>query len=196
MMMKQMGIFLLCLGMVFLEPTCCRTTGGGESRKATPAVGAQNPATTPAEAIPSPPTAPKVGFLAPDFSLEQPDGSSIRLSDLRGSPVFLNLWNIACQYCRYEMPNIQRMHATYSDKGLVVLGVNEEDAAEDVLVYMDRMKLNYRMVLDRDSRVGHSYLVQGLPYSCFIDSDGIIQSIYIGELSRVKMEQLIQKIVE
>ena len=196
MMMKRMGFLLLCLGVVFLEPAWCRTTGGGESRKATPAVGAQNPATTPAEAIPSPPTAPKVGFLAPDFSLEQPDGSSIRLSDLRGSPVFINFWNIACPYCRYEMPNIQRMHATYSDKGLVVLGVNAEDAAEDVLVYMDRMKLNYRMVLDRDSRVGHSYLVQGLPYSCFIDSDGIIQSIYIGELSRVKMEQLIQKIVE
>jgi peroxiredoxin len=195
MMMKRTGL-LLCLSLAFLEPAFCRTTGGPQSLNTMPAAVAQNPEPTLSLVTPSPSTAPKVGFLAPDFSLEQPDGSSIRLSDLRGSPVFINFWNIACQYCRYEMPNIQRMHATYSDKGLVVLGVNEEDAAEDVLVYMDRMKLNYRMVLDRDSRVGHSYLVQGLPYSCFIDSDGIIQSIYIGELSRVKMEQLIQKIVE
>jgi hypothetical protein len=34
----------------------------------------------------------EVGQLAPDFELPTPDGATIRLSDLRGHPVWLNFW--------------------------------------------------------------------------------------------------------
>ena len=76
-------------------------------------------------------TAPRVGALAPDFTLTALDGSSLKLSDLRGSAVFINFWGINCLYCRYEMPNIQKMQDVYGDDGLVVLGINVEDKASD-----------------------------------------------------------------
>jgi cytochrome c biogenesis protein CcmG, thiol:disulfide interchange protein DsbE len=140
-------------------------------------------------------TAPRVGCLAPDFSLTASDGSLVRLSDFRGSPLFVNFWDVKCMYCRYEMPRIQKMHQTYADQGLVVLGVNKEDSASDVQVYMDRMKLTYPMLLDSDGKVSDDYLIQGLPYSYFIDKDGVIRAIYIGEMTSAKMEEQVQLVL-
>ena len=36
--------------------------------------------------------APRQGFQAPDFSLPDATGQAVRLSELRGRPVLLNVW--------------------------------------------------------------------------------------------------------
>ena len=36
--------------------------------------------------------APQQGFLAPDFELQTTTGETIKLSDLRGQAVLINLW--------------------------------------------------------------------------------------------------------
>ena len=72
--------------------------------------------------------APTKGAIAPDFTLDNLDGSPVHLIDLRGKAVFINFWMTECRYCQYEMPNIQKMHDTYASEGLVVLGVNVGDS--------------------------------------------------------------------
>ena len=44
---------------------------------------------------------------APDFSLDLYEGTTLRLSDYRGSPVVLNFWRPSCAQCLMEMPEIQ-----------------------------------------------------------------------------------------
>ncbi len=57
------------------------------------------------------PTAPvegtQVGNLAPDFQLQNLDGQTISLGNLRGKPVLINFWATRCGYCVDEMPYIQ-----------------------------------------------------------------------------------------
>ena len=149
----------------------------------------------PAKPEEGPKESPHIGYLAPDFTLETDDGSSVTMSSLRGKSVFINFWDIACPYCRFEMPIIQRMHDTYSSQGLVVLSINIQNGKSDVIVYKDRMKLTFPVLLDADGKVSEAYLIQGKPQSYFIDKDGIIQNIYIGELSTAKMEERVLQIL-
>ena len=68
--------------------------------------------------------APQAGFLAPDFSLNNLDGESVRLDDLRGSVVLINVWATWCPPCRAEMPAMQRVYEDYPAQGFEILAVN------------------------------------------------------------------------
>src|SRR5688500_5470006 len=68
--------------------------------------------------------APQQGFSAPDFELETPTGETVRLSDLRGQAVLVNLWATWCPPCREEMQAIEKVYQEYAPQGFTVLAVN------------------------------------------------------------------------
>ncbi len=94
------------------------------------------------------------------------------------------------------MPNIQKMQDVYGDDGLVVLGINEEDKASDAQTYIERLKLSFPILLDSDGKVAETYLVVNIPYSFFIDRDGVIQKIYIGEMKQAQMEEFVAQVLK
>lgn len=111
--------------------------------------------------------APIKGAIAPDFTLNNLDGSPVRLSDLRGQAVFVNFWHTERRYCQYEMPNIQKMHDKYASEGLVILGVNVGNSQQDAADYARRLKINFPILLDSDEKINDAYLVTGYPTSFF-----------------------------
>lgn len=46
------------------------------------------------------------GNLAPEIDLLTPEGKPVKLSDLRGKKVIVNLWATWCPPCRAEMPDV------------------------------------------------------------------------------------------
>ena len=140
--------------------------------------------------------APQTGFLAPDFTLMALNGSTYSLNNLRGNAVFINFWMTECRYCQYEMPNIQKMHDTYANEGLIVLGVNVGDSLSDAEGYARRLKINFTILLDSDETTSRAYLVNGYPTSYFIDREGVIKSIYIGEMTREEMEKQVKSVLK
>ena len=49
------------------------------------------------------------GRLAPDLELRRVDGSTVRLSDLRGKTVLLHFWATWCPPCREELPGLLKL---------------------------------------------------------------------------------------
>lgn len=136
------------------------------------------------------------GQLAPDFEFSTFDGERMRLSDLRGKPVFLNFWASWCGPCRQEMPNMQTMVEKYGKDGLVVLAMNNGEAIEPARRFLDRIEVTLsEFGYDPTAAVVRRYGVTGLPVSYFIDKDGVITRVVIGELSFNVMESSVLEVI-
>ena len=126
--------------------------------------------------------APQQGFLAPDFELSAPSGETVKLSDLRGQAVLVNLWATWCPPCREEMPAIETMYKEYKDQGFVVLAVNMtyQDEPQKIEPFLSAQGLTFPILLDETGAMANDYQMRSLPSSFFIGRDGIITEVVIG----------------
>lgn len=132
--------------------------------------------------------APAVGSLAPDFQAATIDGRTVRLSDLRGRPVWLTFGASWCQPCRSENADIQAAYERWKDEGVVVLAVFISEDATAVTDYAGRVGLTYLQVADPDTRIASAYRILGIPSHYFIDRTGVLRQLKIGTLDPAVMD--------
>src|SRR5574342_696274 len=48
--------------------------------------------------------------------------SPLRLADLRGKVVIVEMWTFGCINCQHVMPSLKEWHSKYKDQGLVIIG--------------------------------------------------------------------------
>jgi peroxiredoxin len=142
--------------------------------------------------------APQQGFLAPDFELPTTDGETIRLSDLRGQAVLVNLWATWCPPCRAEMPAIETVYNEYNDEGFIVLAIDMtyQDEFSAVPSFVNEHGLTFPILLDETGAVAQAYQLRSLPSSFFINREGIIHEVVIGgpmaeALLRTRVEEIL-----
>jgi thiol-disulfide isomerase/thioredoxin len=151
-----------------------------------------------------PPGIPGTGDIAPDFKLKNLSAETVQLSDLVGRAVILNFWATWCPPCRREMPLLDELQKTYSDKGLSIIGLNLGEPPEMVKSYVEAVDVSYPVWLDAPlgapgfdltREIFSSYGAVGLPTTLFIDRDGVIQRIYVGELSQGFLQNQVERIL-
>jgi len=143
----------------------------------------------------SEPTA-TVGKAAPDFELQNLDGQSISLSDLKGKPVLVNFWATWCTPCVSEMPYIQEIHEDWSDRGLMVLAINMGESSSKVEQFLQKHNLSLPVLLDTKQVVARRYGIRAIPTTFFIDKDGIVRNKVIGAFpSKEAIESRLNEIV-
>ena len=136
------------------------------------------------------------GQPAPDFSLPSLNGKTYKLSDLKGKVVLLDFWATWCPPCREELPFIEKLHKEFSGKGLVVLGINDEDKAT-VQQFVNQQKLTFTNLLDSQGTTARAYKVTAIPRVILIDKDGkIVKDItgYSKENEKI-LKELIEKLL-
>lgn len=143
--------------------------------------------------------APQQGFLAPDFELKTPTGETVKLSDLRGQAVLVNLWATWCPPCRAEMRTIETIYQEYKDRGFTVLAVNMtyQDTRLDVMPFVNEHGLTFPILLDETGEMADAYQLKSLPSSFFINREGIINEVVIGgpmaeALLRTRIEEILR----
>ena len=132
--------------------------------------------------------APKVGRLAPDFTLTDLEGNSVTLSDFRGQAVFINFWATWCPPCRAEMPEIEAVYQEYKDKDVVVIGVDLYESEGKVRRYIERGGYSWTFVIDTTGEVTRDYRVTSIPTSFFLDKQGIIRALKSGAMTKRSIE--------
>lgn len=138
--------------------------------------------------------APTVGRAAPDFAATTVDGDPIKLSDLRGRPVWLTFGASWCQPCRAENPDIQTTYDKFAAKGVVVLAIFISEDGATVKDYATRVGLTYPKVADPNTKIASQYRILGIPSHFFIDRSGVLRQIKIGSLDIPGMEAALVEI--
>ena len=116
---------------------------------------------------------------APDFEAKTIDGERVRLSDLRGKPVLLSFWASWCGPCRRELPSVEKVHQEFKDKGLIVLGVNDEGKAI-ARQFSGEAHVSFDTLDDSNTKVYRLYRVRSIPSVFLIDKDGKIVRFFSG----------------
>ena len=130
--------------------------------------------------IDDPNAAPRIGGIAPDFEWNAPDGTTKKLSDLRGKTVVINFWATWCVPCREEMPALNRVAGT-TDAVFLAVDLLEDGAR--ARGFMDSLAIDrLQPLLDLDGAVTRKYAVLELPQTFFIDPRGLIQHIEHGAI--------------
>ena len=133
------------------------------------------------------------GALARDFIGQSPDGTPVRLSDLRGKPTIINFWATWCVSCLAELPDLKAVQQEIGTEGLNIIAINageDSSAAKRFLKELDAPA--FRVGMDPTLVVADAYGVFGLPQSVFVDADGVVRAVYTGQLSKELMQQYVQ----
>lgn len=118
----------------------------------------------------------RVGDPVPGFELVSLDGGEVSLESLQGRAVLLNLWATWCLPCLAEMPELAALQERFGEQGLVVVGLNVDDAeaVDRVRAFVAERKLPFEVWLDPEMRVHGALRVRALPATFVIDREGRI----------------------
>src|SRR5216110_2889112 len=132
---------------------------------------------------PAEPGDTSVGAKMPGYHAKLLDGSAFDLTAQRGNVVFLNLWATWCGPCRFEIPELEKMHAKYAARGFEVVGVSvDEGGADAVTPFVKEQTIGYPIVLDPSGKIANILQTTVLPTSVLIDRNGKIVWRRIGAL--------------
>lgn len=113
---------------------------------------------------------------APDIALPNPDGKTMKLSDLRGKYVLLDFWASWCPPCRRENPNVVAAYQKYHNKGFEIFSVSldKDKNAWKSAIEKDHLTWKYHVsdLKEWESSVIPLYGIQSIPQSYLIDPKG------------------------
>lgn len=126
-------------------------------------------------------TLAKEGTAAPDFTVEMLDGSSVKLSDLRGKVVLLNFWATWCPPCRQELARVQTdIVDRFADENFVFLPVSRGEQRTEVERFLSAQGYVFPVGIDPEQRIYDLYASNYIPRNFLIDADGKIVLASIG----------------
>lgn len=132
-----------------------------------------------------------------DFTVKDMHGADVKLTDFKGKVILLNYWATWCGPCKVEIPDLVALQEQYRDKGLVVLGVSQDDEPETLRGFASTWKMNYPVLVGKDKPelLDAQGSLWGLPTSYLIGRDGTICTRHLGPAKKSEFEREIKALL-
>ena len=132
-----------------------------------------------------------------DFTVKDMNGARVRLADYKGKVILINFWATWCAPCKVELPGLIELQDAYKDKGLMVLGISEDDSPETLRTFATEWKVNYPMLVglgEEELFDAYGPLI-GLPTSVIVGRDGAVCGRHVGAATKEEFEREIKALL-
>jgi peroxiredoxin len=106
-----------------------------------------------------------------DFTLTDLQGRKWTLEDLKGKVVIVNFWATWCPPCRKEIPDLEKLYQEFNGKGLVILGVADDDVSK-LKQFAAEQKMTYPILPDPGRKAHSAFRIEGIPATMIYDREG------------------------
>jgi peroxiredoxin len=120
------------------------------------------------------------GKNAPDFSVDDIEGKTHKLSDYRGRNVVVVFWATWCPACNLEIPHLIKLRKMLAEDKLAILAISNEEP-EHLKHFVESKGINYTVTSLGDNPLPEPFAnVISIPTSFFIDPEGKIKFAAVG----------------
>lgn len=132
---------------------------------------------------------------APDFTMLDYDGNEVKLSELFGKPIVLNMWASWCPPCKAELPDFENSFKERGDIQFVMLNMtgNGETLAT-AKQYIDSEGFTFPVYFDTAQEASYLYGATSIPMTFFIDKDGNVVTHAVGMIDAATLARGIDMI--
>jgi len=141
------------------------------------------------------------GKMAPPFSVEGLDGTTLSSSDLKGKPHLVYFWFTNCPPCGQITPHLVSLQGKFASRNFKVVGLNADRLLE--LGYEDSERKAY--VKDHQINFPIAHLspevqaayggVQLFPTLFLVDKDGVIRAHFVNYKDEATLQKAIEKVL-
>ena len=139
---------------------------------------------------------PEVGSAVPDLVWRDVDGVEGRLSDLRGSLVIVNVWEMECPFCLLLFEDLEKVYSNYSGEGLemVSLDLITWETDDEVRSVKESNNATWTFAVDGDN-IQSRYDIWQLPLIVLLDGDGVVQWTWMGYVHHTIIAENVEKLI-
>jgi thiol-disulfide isomerase/thioredoxin len=133
-----------------------------------------------------------VGKIAPDFTLETPEGKSFSMHSVRGKVKLIDFWASWCGPCWKDNPAVKKMYEEFHAKGLEIIGVSCDTSKEKWLraIQADGLPWSHGW----KTQALKIYGVETIPFTVLVDKNNrIVATNLRGDALRDKVAELLGK---
>ena len=153
---------------------------------------------TAAASRPGPSSSGGPGSEAPDFGFVDQHGEEHRFSDWHGESRVVNFWGTWCPPCVHEIPILIALQESFRDDGVQIVGVAVDDP-DSAFAMAREMGMNYPTMADSrrslDLLRAYGNRTSALPFTAFVDPDGLIQDRHAGALTEEQAREKIRALL-
>lgn len=129
-----------------------------------------------------------------DAKLIQLDGSKVKLSDLRGKPLLLEMWATWCLPCREQAEVLHQLDDVLAERGVAVYAVDVGEKTEVVAEHLERTPSAYPVLLDPVQTLASRLRIAELPALVLLRADGTVAATVVGLTRRDGVLELLEQL--
>ena len=136
------------------------------------------------------------GKTAPEFEAMNLDGKRVRLSDLKGKPVIIDVWATWCGPCKQVSPYFEKFALKYKEEKIqfLALSVDEKQQAW----YVDaksKSKVVQQLHINDNNGFSSAYAVESIPRFILIDAQGNFINARMPYPNELAFETILRKAI-